>query len=241
MRRMRRVTTWPTVIVLAAALLAQAGDAWAAGGTVSGRVVFEGAPPPVKEIQFGAEKPCALGHQHPPTYEGIVVNGHGALKWVLVRVVEDVPGDYPAPTEPVVVDQRGCVFVPHVAAARVGQPVAFHNNDPLLHNVRGASKQRQGFNIAQPVQGSKTTRVFQQPEIGMLVKCDVHFWMTSYLHVLPNPFFAVTGDDGTFTISGLPAGAYTLEAWQEKLGTQAQRVTVTEGQAAPVNFTFKTQ
>lgn len=238
MRRMPRVTAWPAVIIMTVTLLAYADGAWASGGTVSGTVVFEGTPPLAKEIQFGAEKQCALGHQHPPTYEDLVVNGQGALKWVLVRVVEDVPGDYPAPTEPVVVDQRGCVFVPHGAAARVGQPVEFQNNDPLLHNVRGASKQRQGFNIAQPMQGSKTTRVFQQPEIGMLVKCDVHFWMTAHLHVLPNPFFAVTGEDGAFTISGLPAGAYTLEAWHETLGPQAQRVTVTEDQAAQVDFRF---
>jgi len=240
MRRMHRGAIRHAVIVTVAALT-QMGVAWAAGGTVSGKVVFEGTPPPVKEIQFGAEKQCALGHQHPPTYEDIVVNGNGTVKWVLVRVVEDVPGDYPAPTEPVVVDQHGCVFSPHVTAARVGQPVEFHNDDPLLHNVRGASKQSQGFNIAQPVQGSKTARVFKKPEIGMLVKCDVHFWMASYLHILPNPFFAVTGEDGTFTISGLPAGAYTIEAWHEKLGTQTQHVTVTDGQTALVDFTFKAQ
>jgi len=238
MRRGHRGAIRHAVIV---AVLAQAGVAWAAGGMVSGKVVFEGTPPPVKEIQFGAEKQCALGHEHPPKYEDIVVNGNGTVKWVLVHVVEDVAGDYPVPTEPVVVDQHGCVFSPHVTAARVGQPVEFHNDDPLLHNVRGASKQKQGFNIAQPVQGSKTTRVFKQPEIGMLVKCDVHFWMTSYLHILPNPFFAVTGDDGTFTISGLPAGAYTIEAWHEKLGTQTQQVTIVDGQSAPVTFTFKSQ
>ncbi len=238
MRRMHQGTIRHAVIVAVAAL-AHASVAWAAGGTVSGKVVFEGTPSPAKEIQFGAEKQCALGHEHPPTYEDIVVNGNGTLKWVLVRVVEDVPGDYPVPTEPVVVDQHGCVFSPHVTAARVGQPVEFRNDDPLLHNVRGASKQSQAFNIAQPVQGSKTARVFKKPEIGMLVKCDVHFWMTSYLHILPNPFFAVTGDEGTFTISGLPAGTYTIEAWQEKLGAQTQQVTVAEGQAAPVAFTFK--
>ncbi len=238
---MRRVHRGAIQHAVTVAILAQASIAWAAGGTVSGKVVFEGTPPPVKEIQFGAGKQCALGHEHPPTYEDVVVNGNGTLKWVLVHVVDDVPGDYPAPTEPVVVNQHGCVFAPHVAAARVGQPVEFHNNDPLLHNVRGTSKQSQGFNIAQPVQGSKTTRVFKKPEIGMPVKCDVHFWMTSYLHVLANPFFAVTGDDGTFTISGLPAGSYTIEAWHEKLGTQTQHVTVAEGQAAPVTLTFKAQ
>ena len=222
--------------------LAWAGAAWAGpGGSVTGRVVFEGTPPPAKEIQFGAEKPCALAHQHPPTYEDIVVNGNGTLKWVLVYVKDAVPGEFPAPTEPVVIDQQGCMFAPHVSAARVGQPVEFRNNDPVLHNVRGASKQRQGFNIAQPMQGSKTTRVFKAPEIGMPLKCDVHFWMAAYVHVLEQPFYAVTQDDGAFAITGLPAGAYTLEAWHEKLGTRTQAVTVTDGQAAPATFTFKIQ
>ena len=210
----------------------------AAGGTVTGKVVFAGTPPPTKTIQFGAEQQCALAHTHPPQYEEVVVNGNGTLKWVLVHVQEEVPGDYPVPTEPALVDQQGCLFVPHVTVARVGQPVEFRNSDSLLHNVRGSSKHKQGFNIAQPIQGSQTTRVFKTPEIGMLVKCDVHFWMTSYLHLVPNPFFALTGDDGTFTIRGLPAGTYTLEAWHEKLGANTQTITVQENQSSSVTFTY---
>ena len=230
---------WRLGVIAAVCAAAVPGGAWAGpGGTITGRVVFEGAPPPAKEIQFGAEQQCALAHQHPPAYEDIVVNGNGTLKWVLVYVKDRVPGDFPAPTEPVVIDQQGCVFVPHAAATQVGQPVEFRNNDPVLHNVRGASKQHQAFNIAQPVQGSKTTRVFKTPEVGMLIKCDVHFWMASYLHVLDQPFYAITQDDGAFTIPGLPAGTYTVEAWHEKLGTRSQTVTVGDGESAPLPLTF---
>jgi plastocyanin len=211
-----------------------------AGGTIAGKVAFTGTPPAPKEIQFGAEKQCALAHQHgAPTYEEIIVNDNGTLKSVLVHLT-DVAGEFPVPTEPVVIDQQGCVFLPHVSLVRVGQPVEFRNSDPVLHNVRGASKQKQGFNVAQPVQGSKTTRTFKNPEIGMLLRCDVHYWMSSYLHVLAHPFAAVTKDDGAFTIGEVPAGTYTVQAWHEKLGTQTQSVAVEDGQSAEVVFTFAT-
>lgn len=210
-----------------------------AGGTVAGQVTFEGAPPARKTIEFGAERQCALGHTHPPQQEDLVITD-GAVQWVLVYVKDGLTGEFPAPTDPVVIDQRGCLFLPHVAVARVGQPVEFRNSDPVLHNVRGKSSQAQGFNVAQPIQGMKTTKTLKKPEVGMLLRCDVHFWMASYLHVLTHPFFAVTGGDGVFTISGLPAGTYTLEAWHEKFGVRTQTVTVQDGQSASVEFRYAT-
>lgn len=207
-------------------------------GTITGTIRFEGTPPPARPIEFGAEKQCSIGHQHAPQYEDLVVGSGGTIKWVLVYVKEGAPEGGEAPAEPVVYDQRGCIFEPHVAVARVGQPVEFRNNDPVLHNVRGMSKQKQAFNVAQPIQGMKTQRTFKSPEIGMLLKCDVHFWMTSYLHVLPHPYAAVTGNDGRFTISGLPVGTYTIEAWHETLGTQTQVVTVQAGAAATADLSF---
>ena len=101
---------WRGVVITVVSALVVPSAAWAAsGGTVTGKVVFEGTPPPVKEIQFGAEKQCALAHQHPPTYEDVVVNGNGTLRWVLVYVKDQVPGDFPAPTEPVVFDSTECL------------------------------------------------------------------------------------------------------------------------------------
>ncbi len=123
-------------------------------------------------------------------------------------------------------------------AVQAGQPVEFRNSDPLLHNIRANSKQGQSFNIAQPVKGMKQVRKFSKPEIGIQLRCDVHWWMAGYLHVLPHPFFAITGDDGTFTIKGVPAGTYRLEAWHEKLGTQTKTVTVKPGETVTVDFTF---
>ena len=212
------------------------------GGTITGTVSFSGAPPPPTPVNFGAEKQCALVHgTTPPNLEDIVVNSNGTVRDVLIYVTGEVPGQHTAPTEPLVFEQQGCIFVPHVGAVMVGQPVEVRNDDPVLHNVRAQSKLWQSFNIAQPVQGMKTTKVMKKQEIGIPIKCDVHFWMTGYLHVLAHPFFAVTGEEGRFTITSLPPGTYTLEAWHGKLGTQTQRVTVAGGQAAPATFTFKAQ
>lgn len=111
--------------------------------------------------------------------------------------------------------------------------------DPVLHNVRSASKKNKAFNIAQPIQGMETSKVLDQPEIGIQLRCDVHFWMVSYLHVLDNPYFVVTGEDGAFVWKGIPAGTYTVEVWHEKLGTQTAQITVGEDDDKVSDFVFK--
>ena len=243
---MRRATTlvrgfWVGIIaglwfgVSPALPLAGAGG----GGTITGTVKFSGTPPPPMPITFGAEKQCALAHgTTPANVEDVVINGNGTVRDVLIYVTGEVPGQYATPTEPLVFEQRGCLFVPHVGAVMVGQPVEVRNDDPILHNVRTQSKLGQSFNIAQPTQGMKTTKKLLKPEIGIPLKCDVHFWMTGYLHVLAHPFFAVTGPDGVFTIKGLPAGTYTLEAWHGKLGTKQLTVTVNGEESQSVEFTL---
>lgn len=219
-------------------VFACAGPAFA-GGTVTGKVVFEGTPPAVKPINFGAEKQCALMHgDKMPQNEEVVVNSNGTLKWTLVHL-KDAPKAETVPSEEALIDQQGCVFIPHVAAVRAGQKVVFKNGDPVLHNVRSAAKTNKSFNIAQPIQGMKTAKTFDQPELGVPLRCDVHFWMISYIHVLDHPYYAVTQDDGTFTLKDVPAGNYTLEAWHEKLGVQTAQVTVTEGETKNADFLFK--
>ena len=208
--------------------------------TITGKVNFEGEAPLPKPINFGAERQCALAHGgKAPTEEGLVVNPNKTVKWALVYVKEGVMGQYETPTQPVEIDQTGCLFSPHAVAAMVGQTVNFKNNDELLHNVRTNSKINKTFNIAQPIKNMTTAKKFDQPEIGIQLRCDVHFWMSSYLHILNHPFFAVTGDDGSFTIKDLPAGTYTIELWHEKLGTQTQSITVADGETKTVDFTLK--
>lgn len=209
-------------------------------GAIVGAIIFEGNPPKRRRVSFGAEKQCAALHKEPLYREDIVVNPDGTLKWVLVYLKEGVKGEFKPPEEPVVIDQIGCWFIPHVAAALVGQPVEFLNSDPVLHNVRTNAKARGNFlNIAQPLKGMKHVKKFPTPEIGIQLRCDVHPWMSAYLHILPHPFFAITGEEGTFVIKDIPPGSYTIEAWHEILGAQTREVRVEAGQVTEVTFVFR--
>ncbi|MBI1869735.1 MAG: hypothetical protein HYS07_00920 [Chlamydiae bacterium] len=125
------------------------------GATLTGKVAYEGEIPKPKPVSFGAEKQCADMHKdkQPPMVEDIVINSDQTIKWALVYVKEGVKGEFKAPQESVFIDQKGCVFSPHVAAAMVGQKVAFQNDDAVLHNIRSNSKINTPFNIAQPFQG----------------------------------------------------------------------------------------
>jgi plastocyanin len=172
--------------------------------------------------------------------ESMVVAPDGGLTNVFVSVTAGL-GDrvYAAPTTPVVLDQDGCRYVPHVFGVQVGQPVEVHNSDPTLHNVHAMPKTNDEFNFGQQSTTPPIQRTFDEPEIGVLIKCDVHGWMHAYGNVVAHPFFAVSEDDGTFEITGLPPGSYTIEAWHERLGTQTQQVTIEEANpAATAAFSF---
>jgi plastocyanin len=202
-------------------------------------VTYNGDPPKRKLINFGPEKKCCDAHKTPPTDETIVVGDDRAIKWVLVRIAGKVPGNFPPPTAPAVLDQKGCIFTPHVLAVRAGQPIEIKNSDEVLHNVRCEAVMNPPFNRNLPKPGDKMTVTFDAPETGLKLKCDVHFWMGGYIHVLPHPFFAVTADDGTFTVANVPPGTHKFEAWHEKLGKLTQEVTVKAGETRTVEFVFQ--
>jgi plastocyanin len=203
---------------------------------ITGWVVYQGTPPKPKPINFGPEKVCAdLNRDRSPLYETLVVNPNSTVKGTLVTIRGKVPGTYPPPSQPVVVDQIGCVFVPHVIAMLAGQEIEFRNSDPVSHNIRGAPTRNPAFNS---VFASKSSSKYKldSPEMGVALKCDIHFWMSGYVHVLPHPFFAITGDDGSFVISGIPPGEYTLLAWHETLKTQTQPISLKAGDVKEVEF-----
>ena len=217
-----------------------AASAPAASGsaTIRGSVKFAGSAPAAQKIKMDADPVCQQRHATPVTSEEVVVNGNGTLKNVFVYVKDGVSGTYPAPTTPAVLNQVDCWYQPHIVGIQVDQPFELVNNDSTLHNINAKPTINQPFNVAQPTKGMKTTKKFSKPEIMIKFKCNVHPWMSAYAGVVSHPFFGVSDETGAFTISGLPAGTYTLEAWHEKYGTTTQQVTVADGATASVDFTF---
>ena len=187
-----------------------------------------------------ADPQCQLQHKGPVQKQEVVVNPNGTLQHVFVYVKQGLEGrTFPAPTKPVTLDQQGCLYHPHVLGIQVNQPLEILNSDSTLHNVNCKPTKSKPFNIAQPVKGMKSTKTFTAPEIMVTCACNVHPWMGVYIGVVGHPFFSVTGEDGSFTLAGLPAGQYTVEAWHEKSGTQTQTVHVGEGATKQVDFEFK--
>ncbi len=212
--------------------------ALADGATIKGKVNWEGKPFKAKRMT-GMNPECTGFHAgQPPRYENVVTNDNGTLKYVFVHVTNPPDGDFPVPTEPVVLDQVGCMYQPHVFGVRVGQAVEIRNSDPTAHNVHFLPKKNDEFNKSQPKQGLKDTLTFRRSEIMVPVKCDVHPWMNAFAGVTEHPFFAVTGDDGTFELAGLPPGKYTVQAWHEKYGTQEIVVDVSTGETKDAAFTY---
>jgi plastocyanin len=197
------------------------------GGALSGTVSFSGEAPAAEAIQMGADPSCARLHPDGAMTEIVLVGDNGGLQNVFVYVKEGLEGQsFDVPEEAALLDQQGCRYTPHVFGVRAGQTVTIMNSDDTLHNIHAMPKNNKEFNVGQPVKGLKTDRVFENPEIMVPFKCDVHKWMASYVGVVEHPFFAVTGADGSYSIPNLPAGDYVVEAWHEKYGTQQMNVTV---------------
>ncbi len=208
------------------------------GSLVTGKVLFEGTAPAPLPIKMDADPVCLLQHAKGATSEEVVVNGNGTLKNVFVYVKEGLAGQkFEAPKEPVVFDQKGCSYNPHVFGIMANQPLEILNSDGTLHNVHALPKASKEFNLGMPIQGMKLTQKFTSPEVMVKIKCEVHPWMAAYAGVLDHPFYGVTNDQGAFEIKGLPAGEYVLEAWHEKYGSQTATVKVPE--TGEVSFTFK--
>jgi plastocyanin len=205
---------------------------------VSGLIKFDGAVPPVQRIRMAADPVCARENADPKS-DTVVIAADGAIANVLVYVKDGLTGNFPAPATPVLLNQKGCQYIPHVFGVQVGQPVQVVNSDPTLHNVHVMPKTNQEFNTGQPIQGMKFDHTFTAREVMVPFKCDVHGWMQAHAAVLDHPFFAVTGADGKFELKGLPPGNYTLEAVHEKLGTQTLTVELAAKDAKTADFSFK--
>jgi plastocyanin len=207
-------------------------------GDITGTVTYTGKIPNLKPIAMNADPVCASKHKTPVPSEALVLGAGNAMANVMVRVKGPVAGAPAAPATPVVIDQKGCQYHPHVLGIRVGQTLQLKNSDGLLHNVHALPKVNTPFNMAMPANRLTADTKFGKEEGMFLVKCDVHPWMAAYVGVFANPFYAVSGKDGKYKISGLPPGNYEIEAWHEKLGVQTAKVTVAAAKPGAANFSF---
>jgi plastocyanin len=207
------------------------------GGTIVGHVHYMGPTPINALIRMGADPRCnKLYVGKRPTLQTFVVGADGAMANVLVDLEGSFPGT-PVPTTPVVLSQKDCMYAPRVLGARIGQTLQVTNQDPTVHNVHSLSKAGNDFNTTQLIKGPLFEYKLKAGEI-LRITCDYHTWMTAYIGIVDNPYFAVSGTDGTFTINNVPAGKQTVKAWHEVMGTQTQMVDVQAGKTTTVDFTF---
>jgi hypothetical protein len=213
----------------------------ATAATITGTVLVEGPLPADRKVRLDGDPKCvALNGAKDRELGAILAGDNGTLQNVFVYVKDSFTGwQFPAPAEPVLLDQQKCAYVPRVLGVRVDQALAIRNSDPLMHNVRSESDINQRLGFSEPMAGVTMNHRFNTREVMVPFKCDVHAWMRAYVGVLDHPFFAVTAQPGTFSLAGLPPGSYTVEAWHETLGTQTAHVTVGAKETRDLRFTFK--
>jgi len=211
--------------------------------SIAGTVTFDGKVPALRPLGMEAEPVCHEMHSGKPVPNEMLVLGSGnTMGNIMVWVSKGLPAGktWPAPQTPVVLDQKGCQYVPHVMGIMVGQTYRILNSDGILHNIHTLPKINPSLNRGQPATVEEMTTTFPKPEGMFQIKCDVHPWMSAYMGVFTHPFFSVTGTDGKYTISGLAPGTYEITAWHEKLGTQTASITVGANDTKTQNFKFTT-
>lgn len=201
-------------------------------------VGYTGVVPAPQPINMSGTPACAAAHPEPVFDRAIAVEG-GRLENAVVYIKAGL-GDrgFPTPSDPAVVDQKGCLYDPRVAAAMVGQPVKFVNSDPEPHNVRGRPQNVKAWNFMIPVQNASRTVEFDKPEVGIRVGCDIHPWMVAYLSIFDHPYFGVSKSDGPVVLEDLPPGDYVVAAWHEKLGTLEKSVSVPARGSLDLDLTY---
>ena len=212
-----------------------------AAGTASlkGVVKFEGKAPTPTTINMAADPSCVKQHPTPVLSREVVTDAGGGLQNVIVFIADGLNQQtFEPPSQPVVLDQKGCMYQPHVLAMQANQRIEVQNNDPTSHNIHPVPANNREWNKSQPP-GSKAEETFPREEIAIPVKCNIHPWMRGYVGVFKHPFFVVTGKDGSFDLRNLPPGTYTIKAWHEKLGTSTQKITVGANETKAIDFVFK--
>ena len=205
---------------------------------ISGKVKLKGTPPAEIKIDMSQDAKCGTANPTPPTTRHYVVGQDGGLGNVFVYIKEGAKPTPPKGDGPVL-DQTDCMYQPYIFGVQTGQKFKIRNSDDTLHNVHAMPKANKEFNFGQPVKGMVTEKSFDQAEVLVKFKCDVHQWMFAYAGVVDHPYWAITGKDGAFKISDVPAGAYTVEVVHLKAGRAEQKVTLAADDKKALDFTLE--
>ena len=205
-------------------------------GSIRGRIISAGGASTQEEVNSSADPVCSA---HGPIYsQEKVVSANGGVRYSFVYLKAGIKGNFPVPQQPVVVDQKGCAYEPHVMGLQVNQPLEILNSDSTLHNVHAIPQTNTPFNVGMPLQGMKSSKKFSRPEVMVKIKCDVHPWMSAYVGVLEHPFFSVTDENGSFVINNVPAGHYIIAFWHESFGTQEKEIDVLPSKEVQADFSI---
>lgn len=217
----------------------QAGASASGTGDIAGKVNFRGTPPQLRPLLMTSDPVCASEQSGVALPEDGRVNANSTLPNAFVYISKGAGNlSTPAPTSIVTITQNGCRYEPHVLGIQVGQRLQVVSEDPTTHNIHIRPKTGRDWNVTQQPGSDPVTTRFSNPEIMVPVHCNVHNWMQAYIGVVTNPYYAVTGNDGTFTIKGVPPGDYTLSIWTATFGTQEHQVNVRAGGTATADITF---
>jgi len=210
---------------------------------IEGSIAFHGSLPEPRVWRTGGKDPwCQRNGQDQIASEDVIINTNGTLRNVFVYISSSFGAlQFPIPAAPVILDQRGCRYLPHVFGLRVGQTLEILNSDSTLHNVHASPERNRAFNIGMTRLLKKASRSFDRQEIMIPLHCNVHPWMSAFAGVVDHPFFAVTNTAGTFELGPLPPGEYEVLAWHERFGILKHRVKLQASENRQVEFIFQTQ
>ena len=216
-------------------------------GTITGKISYNGAAPEPKKIDTSADANCTSKSPNLMTEEWVVKDGKVANTFVYIKegtLADNTKiGDYTfeTPKTAVVLDQNGCHYKPHVLGVMVNQDISITNSDPTTHNIHFMPAKNPDWNQSQVSGAAPLVHKLLHAEVLAPVKCNQHPWMKSYVAAMKHPLFAVSAEDGSFTIKGVPPGKYTVVAWHEggANGTEkTMEVTVPASGSASADFAF---
>lgn len=214
-------------------------------GQITGTIALTGTAPAPKPISMDADAACAQNNPNPHTEDVVAKDGKLANVFIYIKDGKTADGKtitnltWPAAGTETTLDQKGCHYVPHVLGVVARQNLKITNSDPTAHNVHPLpTKGNQEWNQSQPAGAQPLVKSFPRPEVMIPVKCNQHPWMKAWIGVRPNPLFAVSMEDGKFTITGVPQGTYTVAALHEKFGEKTMSVTVGAKEIKTQDFSF---